>query len=155
MRLVMVQFSRVLGVVLHLYGIQTLFLCLTPIVEKAKVAISQTVPKSVRLEFGSVEVLNSFIIKYFEYAKNTIFLQYDIQDIKVEASHTDILNILTVLRQGRQLDHMRSCKRRNKDYINSPLSKKTACEAKNDSQCFFVDDNNGVNRHKEYYQKNK
>ena len=124
MRLVMVQFSRVLGLALHLYGIQILFLCLTLTVEIAKVAISQTVPKSVCLEFGSVEVLNSFIIKYFDYAKNTRFLQYDIQYIKVEASHTDILNILTVLRLRRQLDHMRSCKRRNKDYINSPISKK-------------------------------
>ena len=58
--------------------------------------------KSVGLEFRSVEVLNSFIIKYFEYAKNTSFLQYDIQYIKVE----DILNILTVLRHRRQLrDH--------------------------------------------------
>ena len=111
--------------------------------------------KSVCLEFRSVEAFNSFIIKYFEYAMNTRFLQYDIQYIKVEASHTCILNILTVLRHRRQLDHKRSCKRRNKDYINSPLSKKTICEAKNESQCFFVDDNNGVNRHKEYYQKNK
>ena len=58
--------------------------------------------KSVGLEFRSVEVLNSFIIKYFEYAKNTSFLQYDIQYIKVQ----DILNILTVLRHRRQLrDH--------------------------------------------------
>ena len=106
--------------------------------------------KSVCLEFCSVEVLNSLIIKYFEYTKNTRFLQYDIQYIKVEASHTDILNILTVIRHLRQLDHKRSCKRKNKDYIDSPLSKKTICEAKKwDS--IFVDDNNGVNRHKEYY----
>ena len=77
------------------------------------------------------------------------------QYIKVEASHTDILNILTVLQHCRQLDHKRSSKRKNKDYINSPLSKKTICEAKNESQCFFVDDNNGVNRHKKHYQKNK
>ena len=48
----------------------------------------------------------------------------DIQYIKVEASDTDILNILTVLRYHRQLDHKRSCKRRNNDYINGPLSKK-------------------------------
>ena len=93
--------------------------------------------KSVCLEFCSVEVLDCFIIKYFEYAKNTRFLQYDIQYIKVEASHTDILNILTVLRHRRQLDHKRSCKRRNKDYINSPLSKKTICEAKNESNAQF------------------
>ena len=77
------------------------------------------------------------------------------QYIKVEAFHTDILHILTVLRHRRQLDHKRSSKRRNKDYINSPLSKKTICEAKNESQCFFVDDNNSVNRHKKHYQKNK
>ena len=78
----------------------------------------------------------------------------DIQYIKVEASDTGILNILTVLRYHRQLDHKRSCKRRSKDYINGPLSKKTICETKNESQCFFVGDS-GVNRHKEYYQKNK
>ena len=102
-----------------------------------------------------MEVLSSFIKKYFKYAKNTRFLQYDIQYIKTEASHTDILNILTVLRHREQLHHKRSCKRRNKDYINSPLSKKIICEAKNESQCFFVDDSNAVNRHKEYYQKTK
>ena len=39
-----------------------------------------------------MELLNSFIIKYFEYAKNTRFLEYDIQYSKVEASQTDILN---------------------------------------------------------------
>ena len=50
---------------------------------------------------------------------------------------------------------MRSCKRRNKGYINKLLSKKIICEAKNESQCFFVDDNNGLNRDKEYYQKIK
>ena len=98
-----------------------------------------------------MEVLNSFIIKYFEYAENIRFLQYDIQHTIVEASDTDILNVFTVLRQHRQLDHKRSCKRRSKDYINSPLSKKTICESKNESQCFFEDDNNGV-RHKEYQQ---
>ena len=49
--------------------------------------------KSVCLEFRSMEVLNFFTIKYFEYAKTTRFLQYDIQYIKIEASHTDILNI--------------------------------------------------------------
>ena len=57
--------------------------------------------KSVCLEFCSVEVLNCFIMKYFEYAKNTRFLKYDIQYIKVEASHTDILNILIVLSHRR------------------------------------------------------
>ena len=117
----MVQFSRVLELALYLYGIRTLLLCLTPTAEIAKIATSQD-GKSVCLEFRWVEVLNYFIIKYFEYAKNTRFLQYDIQYIKVEASHTDILNILTVLRHRRQLDHKRSCKRRNKDYINSPPS---------------------------------
>ena len=91
------------------------------------------------------------MVKYFEYAKNTRFPQHE----KFEASHRDILNILTVLRHRWQLDHKRPCKRRNKDYINSPLSKKEICEAKNESQCFFVDDSNGVNRHKEYYQKNQ
>ena len=49
--------------------------------------------KSVCLEFRSMEVLNFFTIKYFEYAKTTRFLQYDIQYIKIEASHTDILNV--------------------------------------------------------------
>ena len=62
---------------------------------------------------------------------------------------------MAALRRQRQLDYKRSWKRRNKDYSNSPLSKKTICEVKNESQWFFVDDNNGVNRHKEYYQKNK
>ena len=73
--------------------------------------------KSVCLEFRWVEVLNYFIIKYFEYAKNTRFLQYDIQYIKVEASHTDILNNLTVLRHRRQLDHKRSCKSKHNHHI--------------------------------------
>ena len=94
-----------------------------------------------------------FIIKNFEYAKNTRFLQHDIQYIKVEASHIDILNILTELRHHEQLDHKRSCKRRNKNYINKPLCEKTICEAKNESQCFLAVDNNGVNRHNKYYQK--
>ena len=35
------------------------------------------------------------------------------------------------------------------------MQKKTICEAITESQCFFVDENNGINRHKEYYQKNK
>ena len=105
--------------------------------------------KSIFLEFPLMEVLNSFIIKYSECAKNTRFLQYDIQYIKVEAPHTDIFNVLTVPRLCGQLDHKKSCKRRNKGYISSPLSQKAICEAKNESQCFFVDDNNGVNRHKD------
>ena len=64
---------------------------------------------------------------------------------------------LTVIRHYRQLDHKRSCKRRNKDYKSGRLScaKKTICEAINESQCFFVDENNGINRHKGCYQKNK
>ena len=88
--------------------------------------------KSVCLEFLPVEVLNSFIKKCFEYAKNKRFLQYEFQYIKAEAPLADILNVLTVLRHRRQLDHKRSCKTRNKDYINSPLSKKKKenCEAK-------------------------
>ena len=109
--------------------------------------------KPVCLEFCSVEVLNSFTIKYLSMQIMQGFCS--IQYIKVETSHTDILNISTVLRHHRQLDHKRSCKRRNKGYINKLLSKKIICEAKNESQCFFVDDNNGLNRDKEYYQKIK
>ena len=39
----MVQFSLVLGLALYLYGIQTLFLCLTPTLDMTKVVIFQTV----------------------------------------------------------------------------------------------------------------
>ena len=40
-------------------------------------------------------------------------------------------------------------------YKQPYIKKKKSCEVKNESQCFFVDDNNGVNRHNECYQKNE
>ena len=66
-------------------------MCLNPTAEITKVVITQTV-NQLSWGFCSMELLNSFIIKYFEYAKDTRFLEYDILYSKVEASQTDILN---------------------------------------------------------------
>ena len=64
--------------------------------------------RSAVLKLGSVELLNSFIVRYFREAMKTRSLQYDIEYIKAEVSRIDVENLFTALKYHRQVNHQKS-----------------------------------------------
>ena len=83
--------------------------------------------QSVLLGLRSVDISNSFIIKYFWVVINSysMSLQYHVKHIEVDISDTNVENILTSFRYQRKVNCNKAYKKRKSELIeeNTPLVK--------------------------------
>ena len=97
----MVQFLHVLFSVLLLYGVKIQFMLLTSCCDSEGVHVPNG--QAVLLEFRTLNVLNSYVMKYYEkYFLNKHVLQYDIQYTTIKLSEESINSVLAILRIDRK-----------------------------------------------------